>query len=111
MMNKSPDSSATPFAPHTGEPQANIDNVVDVTGRLPQVNKLKVLSSNFFARNVQANIQRIKDSRRPLKLRLRNKCSVIIIDNQTYEDLVHVRTQLIELVERMERDEAANPSK
>ncbi len=111
MMEKSQDSPTTFSSPHTSEPQVNTGNVSDVAGRLPPVNQLKVLGSKFFARNVQANIQRLTDSRRPLRLRLRSKCSVVIIDNQTYEDLVHVRTQLIELVERMERDEAANPSK
>jgi hypothetical protein len=108
-MNKSPDSPATPSVLHTRQPQFSPDNVVEVAGQLPQANKLKVLSSNFFARNVQANIQRIKDSRRPLRLRLRNKCSVVIIDHQTYEELLHTKTQLIELVERLEHNEAANP--
>lgn len=110
MMTKSLDSPATSSVPPTREPQAHPDNVVDVIGRLPQTNKLKVLSSHIFARNVQANIQRIKDSRRPLKLRLRNKRSVVIIDHQTYEELLHLRTQLIELVERIEHNDAANLS-
>lgn len=110
MMNKSLDSRATSSPPHTREPQVNTGSVFDVAGRLPQAKQLKVLSSNFFARNVQANIQRVKDSRRPLRLRLRNNCSVVIIDNQTYEELLNVRTQLIKLVERMEHNDEANPS-
>ncbi len=110
MMDRSLDSPTISSFPHTGEPQVNTGNVIDVAGRLPQASQLKVLSGKFFARNVQANIQRIKDSRRPLRLRLRNKCSVVIIDNQTYEDLLNVRTQLIKLVEQMERKNMASPS-
>lgn len=109
MMNKSLDSPATSPPSPIVEPQVNTSKVIDVAGRLPQADKLKVLSSNFFARNVHANIQRIKDSRRPVRLRLRNKCSVVIIDNQTYEELLHVRTQLIDLIERVEHNEAVNP--
>lgn len=109
-MSKSLDPPVTFSPTSTEEPQLNTGNLIDVARRLPQVSQLKVLGSNFFGRNVQANIQRIKDSRRPLRLRLRNNCSVVIIDNQTYEELLNVRIQLIELVERMEHNGEANSS-
>lgn len=108
MMIKSPDSAIQLHTPQTGQPGANPSKIIGVARQLCQYKKLKVVSSKFFARNVQANIQRIKDSRRPLRLRLRNNCSVVIIDNQTYEELVGVRTKLIEAVERMKQRDVAN---
>jgi len=91
-----PDSTTQPHTPQTGQLGANPSKIIGVARQLCPYKKLKVVSSKFFTRNVQANIQRIKDSRRPLRLRLRNNCSVVIIDNQTYEELLGIRAKLIE---------------
>ncbi len=79
--------------------------VVCVNERLLPANKLKVVSGEFFGRNIEANIQRLKDSRRPLRLKLRNKCSVVIIDNKSYEELLSLRAIYMDLVERHHQTE------
>ena len=72
-----------------------------ITKRLPPIYALKVVEGKFFGRNVKANIQSIKYSRRPLRLKLRNKCSVVIIDNESYEELLSLKAKFVELVENM----------
>lgn len=79
--------------------------VVCVNERLFPADKLKVVSGEFFGRNIEANIQRLKDSRRPLRLKLRNKCSVVIIDNKSYEELLSLRAIYMDLVERHHQTE------
>lgn len=106
-MTESSDSPTQP--PQAGQPGGNPTKIIGVAKQLCPYKKLKVLSSKFFNRSIQANIQRIKDSRRPVRLRLRNNCSVVIIDNQTYEELLDVRAKLIEVIEQMSQSEAANP--
>lgn len=64
------------------------------------VQELDAVSSKFFARNIQANIQRIKNKRRPLGLKVRNKLAAIIIDNESYEELLSLKAIYIDLVER-----------
>jgi hypothetical protein len=95
-MTESPDSSNQPLTPQVGQAEANLSKTIGVAKQLCSYKKLKVVSSKFFARSIHANIQRIKDSRRPVRLRLRNNCSVVIIDNQTYEELSDIRAKLIE---------------
>lgn len=107
MMTESSDSPTQPL--QAGQPGANPSKIIGVAKQLCLYKNLKVVSSKFFTRSIQANIQRIKDSRRPVRLRLRNNCSVVIIDNQTYEELLGVRAKLIEVVEHMKQNDAANP--
>lgn len=106
-MTESSDSPTQP--PQEGQPGANPSKIIGVAKQLCPYKKLKVVSSKFFTRSIHANIQRIKDSRRPVRLRLRNNCSVVIIDYRTYEELLGVRGKLIEVVERMKHRDAANP--
>ncbi len=94
--------------PQAGLLGANPSNIAGVAKQLSPYKKLKVVSSKFFVRSIHANIQRIKDSRRPVRLKLRNNCSVVVIDNQTYEELLNVKAKLIEAVERMQQSDAAN---
>lgn len=110
-MTESPDSSNKPQTPEAGQPRANPSKAVGVAKQLCPYKKLKVVSGKFFARSIQANIQRIKDSRRPVRLRLRNKLSVVIVDNQTYDELVYMRAKLIEAVKRMEQRDVANQNR
>lgn len=65
------------------------------------VQELEAVSSQFFGRNIPANIQRIKNKRRPLGLKLRNRLAVIIIDNESYEELLSLKATYIELIEQM----------
>lgn len=106
-MIKSPDSPTQPHISQVEQLGANQSKIFGAARQLCPYKKLKVVSSNFFIRGIQANIQRIKDSRRPVRLRLRNY-SVVIIDNQTYEELLGVRATLIEMVERMKQRDVAN---
>lgn len=97
MMIKSPINTHTQQI----EQLQNEDiNAVCINGRLLPTDKLKVVSGEFFGRNIEANIQRLKDSRRPLRLKLRNKCSVVIIDSKSYEEMLSLKAMYIELVER-----------
>ena len=69
------------------------------------VQKLEAVSIKFFGRNIQANIQRIKNKRRPLGLKLRNKVAVIIIDNESFEELLSLKAMYMELVEGMKQSD------
>ncbi len=80
-------------------------NGIGIAEWLLPVQELEVVSSKFFGRNIHANIQRIKNKRRPLGLKLRNKLAVIIIDNESYEELVSLKDLYIELVKQMKQSD------
>lgn len=69
------------------------------------VQELEAVSSKFFGRNIQANIQRIKNKRRPMGLKLRNKLAVIIIDNESYEELLSLKAKYMVLIEQMKQSD------
>lgn len=98
MMIKSPINTQTQ---QTGQLQTENIKVACINGQLLPADKLKVVRGEIFGRNIQANIQRIKDSRRPLRLKLRNKYSVVIIDNESYEELLSLKAKFVELLGQM----------
>lgn len=83
--------STTNIAPKKEQLDTEYTKPCCITKRLPPIYALKVVEGKFFGRNVKANIQSIKYSRRPLRLKLRNKCSVVIIDNESYEELLSLK--------------------
>ncbi len=85
-------------------PTENANSIRFAEWLLP-VQELEAVSSKFFGRNINANIQRIKNKRRPLGLRRRNKLAVIIIDNESYEELISLKDMYIELVKQMKQSD------
>lgn len=85
-------------------PTENTKPIHNVEWLLP-VQELEAVSSKFFGRNIQANIQRIKSKRRPLGLKLRNKLAVIIIDSESYEGLLRLKAECIELIEQAKQSD------
>ena len=69
---------------------------------------LEVVTGKLFGRAVQSYVQRIKDSRRPLALKLRNRFSAVIIDSESYEELLSLKAKYAELVERVKLSEVAS---
>lgn len=103
-MIKSPTNTKTK---QTGQLRTEDINAGCITGQLLPTDKLKVVSGDFFGRNIKANIQRLKNTRRPLISKLRNKCSVVIIDNESYEELLILKAKFVEIVEQMKQSDIA----
>lgn len=106
MIKKSPINTPTQQAELVPLEDAKAIRIVEW---LLPLEKLDTVSSKFFARNIQSSIQHIKKSRRPLGLKLRNKLSAVIIDNDSYEELSGLKAIYTELVEEVKQSEAAVP--
>jgi PHD/YefM family antitoxin component YafN of YafNO toxin-antitoxin module len=105
MITDSTNTSLSAPTPQAGLlPTENTKPILIAEWLLP-VQELEAVSSKFFGRNIHASIQRIKNKRRPLGLKLRNKLAVIIIDNESYEELVSLKDMYIELVEQMKQSD------
>lgn len=79
----------------------------DIARWLLPVQELESVSSEFFGRNVQANIQRLENNHRPLGIKLRDKLAVIIIDSASYEELLTMKAAYLRLIERIKQSDDA----
>lgn len=99
MITKSPLNAPTQQAELGPDEDAKTIRIMEW---LLPLEELDTVNSNFFGRNIRTNIQRIKESRRPLGLKLRNKLSAVVIDNDSYEELLSLKAIYTELVEEPE---------
>jgi PHD/YefM family antitoxin component YafN of YafNO toxin-antitoxin module len=106
MITKSPINTPTQQAELLPVEDAKAIRIVEW---LLPLEELDAVSSKFFARSIRSSIQHIKESRRPLGLKLRNKLSAVIIDNESYEELLSLKAIYTELVEEVKQSEAAVP--
>lgn len=100
MITKSTNTTLCAPAQQAGQLPTEDTRATRIAEWLLPVQELDVVSSKFFARDMQANVQRIKNKHRPLGLTVRNKLAAIIIDNESYEELLSLKAIYKELVER-----------
>ena len=92
---------------HTGLVLTEDVKAIRSAAWLSPIDKLDVVTSKTFGRKIQISIQQIKDSGRPLGLKLRNKFSAVIIDNESYEELLSLKSKYADLVDRVKRNDVA----
>lgn len=103
MINKSTINAPTQQPGHLSTEDAK---AVQIMEWLLPLEELDSVNSNFFGRHIQISIKRVKKSGRPLGLKLQNKLSAVVIDHDSYEELLTLRAKCIQLVEQMEQSES-----
>lgn len=82
----------------------DIRSICNAEWLLP-VDELEMVTSTSFGCNVHTHIQHIKDSHRPLGLKLHNKTSAVVIDSEAYEVLARLKAKYAELLTQVEQND------
>lgn len=70
---------------------------------LVPIEELHTVSDKFFGRKLQHHIRQIKDKHRPLGLKIGNKLSAVIVDIDSYEELLCFKKKYEQFLDQIKK--------